>query len=563
MTKDPGPGFGILGRFLKWEAETPDAPFLRQPAGEMWREYTWAETGHAARQILATLRRNGCSRGDRIGIWSANCAQWIMADLALMMGGYVSVPLYASANAGSVLDILVDSECALLLVGKLDPAHWDMTRSAIPAGVRILSLPSFRLEGISPWEKPLDEEPGLRSIRSPSPDDLMTIIYTSGTTGKPKGVMHTYGTTMAAVRAASDSIFLDERGLRFISYLPLSHAAERGVVECGAIFSGGTISFVESVDRFAWTMREVRPTHFMSVPRVWQKFREGVLQKLSPGTLEFLLHLPVIAGWVRRYICRSLGLQDARVIISGAAPIHPELLRWFLRLGIVIREGYGLTEDFNVCSLNPPDDVRIGTTGSLFVEEEVRVLPDTQEIVQRAPWLMKGYFKRPELTAEVLKDGFFHTGDTGSLVDGYLTITGRVKDIFKTAKGEYIAPYPIEARFLAMPEIDHACVLGSRFSQPFIVVILSREGARLPPKEIEQRLADSMAACNAESMKYQKLRKVIVLRDEWTTENEMLTLTLKMKRNVVARIYEERLEPLYDREEKVSWAESILVPASV
>ena len=241
------------------------------------------------------------------------------------------------------------------------------------------------------------------------------------------------------------------------------------------------------------------------------------------------------------------------LIVSGAAPITIDLLRWFHRLGVPIQEAYGLSEDFNVCSMNPREDIRIGTVGRLFPNEEIKILPQTNEIIQRSDWIMKGYYKDPELTAQTLQNGYFHTGDMGEIVNGYLSITGRVKDIFKTAKGEYIAPFPIENHFLSLEEIDQACVLGSRFPQPFIVVVLSKSGKEVSHVILEKRLKTALDQSNQNSMGYQKLKKVIIVKEEWTVENNLLTLTLKMKRNVVSKFYEEKLEKIYNTEETVSW----------
>ena len=416
-----------------------------------------------------------------------------------------------------------------------------------------MALPGFQFETLVQLVDKTESDIPEATIILPSLDDLLTIIYTSGTTGAPKGVMHTYGTTISAVLAAREFVMIDQPGNRFISYLPLSHAAERGLVEFGAIYSGGSIAFVESAEQFSATMQAVQPTHFLAVPRVWQKFREGILEKVSGNKMEIMLRIPFVSSILKKRILATLGLQKAKIILTGAAPISVELLKWFHRLGIPVQEAYGLSEDFNVCSINPRTDIRIGTTGKLLSGQDVKILPDTHEIIQRSAWIMKGYYKDPELNAKAIQDGYFYTGDIGEIVDGYLVITGRVKDIFKTAKGEYIAPFPLEAHFLSMDEIDQACVLGSRYPQPFIIVVLSKQGKKIDKELLESKLNATLDACNQDSMGYQRLKKVIIVKEEWTTDNGILTLTMKMKRNVVAKLYEEKLEKIYASEETVSW----------
>lgn len=544
---------GILGYFFKWEAGTPDAVFLRQPFGKRWKEYTWRETGIAARKLLAQIQQMQFMPGTKIGIWSNNCAEWIICDLALMMGGYISVPLYANVNSENLKGILLHAECELLFVGKIDLKVWESNKYAIPSKVKTLAMPGFQFENLVQQVHQIESSVPKPNIILPSFDDLLTIIYTSGTTGAPKGVMHTYGTTINAVLAAREMVMIDQPGNRFISYLPLSHAAERGLVEFGAIYSGGSISFVESAEQFSATMQVVQPTHFLAVPRVWQKFREGILEKVSSNKIEFMLRIPFVSSMLKKRILTTLGLQKAKIILTGAAPISVELLKWFHRLGIPIQEAYGLSEDFNVCSINPRTDIRIGTTGKLLSGQEVKILPDTHEIIQRSAWIMKGYFKDPELNAKAIQDGYFYTGDIGEIVDGYLVITGRVKDIFKTAKGEYIAPFQIEAHFLSMDEIDQACVLGSRYPKPFIVVVLSKRGKEMDKDMLEGKLKATLDVYNRDSMGYQRLKKVIIVKDEWTTDNGILTLTMKMKRNVVAKLYEEKLENKYSTDETISW----------
>ena len=544
---------GILDCFLHWEKQTPDAVFLRQPIGNSWKAYSWKQVGEEARKIAATLSKLGISKGERIALLSQNCAEWIISDIGIMMGGYVSVPLYANINATTLKEILTHSESRVLFVGKLHKNDWENIRPAIPSSVMAVTMPGYEKDSITPWNQWLITSDSSNLSMDVSPEDIFTIIYTSGTTGAPKGVVHTNRTVMNALDMAVEEGFLDQRGNRFFSYLPLSHAAERGLVECGALYSGGSISFVESQETFPSNIRDTLPTHFFGVPRIWEKFQSKILEVLSQQRLDLLLRIPIVSTLIKSKIKKLLGLQNALIILSGAAPISPDLMTWFTKIGIRIREAYGMSENFNVCTINPKDQIRIGSVGKLFKGQEVKIDKDTGEILQRCPWLMKGYFKEPELSAQTLLDGFLHTGDMGELSpDGFLKLTGRVKDIFKTSKGEYIVPGKIEMLFLALPIVDQACVMGSRYPQPFIIIRLSEAGKAMPVTLVTESLNKTLQDYNRSAMEYQKLKKVIIVREEWTNENGLLTPTLKMKRNALSAKYEESLETLYNHDEVVS-----------
>lgn len=546
--------YGILGHFLKWEETTPNAVFLRQPLGNTWQEYTWQEAGTKARQLVARWQEIKLARSSRIAILSQNCAEWIICDLAIMMGGYVSVPLYANVDAQTLQEILNHSEAGILIIGKLNSQDWQQIKTAIPADIKTFSMPGYEKDLILTWHEFVAGGNQKASIVYPALDDRLTIIYTSGTTGVPKGVVHTYGTMIKAVEAAQDLVFFNNPGNRFFSYLPLSHAAERGLVEFGAIFSGGSISFVESLETFAANLQAVQPTHFLGVPRIWEKFQVSIRQKLPQNKLDLLLKIPIVSYFLRRKIKKALGLNKAIILLTGAAPISPDLLHWFARLGFQIQEAYGMSENFNVCTINPKNQIRIGTVGKLVANQEVKIIPETQEVIQRADWVMQGYFKEPELTAQTIRQGYLHTGDMGQISeDGYLTLLGRVKDIFKTTKGEYIVPLKTENLFLAMKEVDQVCLLGVKYPQPFLIVVLSEYGKMLEKNKLAEKLQAVLEQGNTSLVRYQKVKKVIVVQEEWTHANNLLTPTLKMKRNAIGEKYEPKLHHLYYSDEVVTW----------
>lgn len=543
----------MVDLFLKHELETPHATFLRQPTGSSWKEYSWSEVWKTASKVVAAMQKAGLKKGDRVAILSQNCAEWIICDLAIMMGGFISVPLYANVNASTMHDILVHSESKLLFVGKLNPIDWDNVRMSVPESVLLVSMNGYDKENLLSWSQFMQADKDA-TLATPSTNDILTIIYTSGTTGTPKGVIHTHRSIINAIQTAADVVLLNRKGNRFFSYLPLSHAAERGLVEFGAMYCGGTISFVESQDTFVRNIKETLPTHFFGVPRIWEKFQSRILEILPEQKLKILLRLPIISFLVKSKIRKSLGLNKALILLSGAAPISPDLIRWYKRINIYIQEAYGMSENFSVCAINPADDIRVGTVGKIFENQEIKIDPQTNEVIQKCDWLMQGYYKDPKLTEETIQSGYLYTGDVGELSkDGYLKITGRVKDIFKTSKGEYIAPAPIEKQFLAHEEVDQACVMGSTYPLAFIIVVLSPVGKTMNRDAINRLLLDTLNQYNQSCMPYQALQKVIVAKEEWTIENDLFTPTLKMKRSALAKKYEAAMEPIYLAQEKVSW----------
>lgn len=556
QTDKPTKSPTILDFFLQHEAETPESIFLKQPTKTGWDQYTWRQVGKESRKILASMQKLGLRKGDRVAILSQNCAAWVMCDIAIIMGGFISVPLYANVNATTMQDILNHSEARLLFAGKLHPQDWENQRAAIPSGIIVVGIQGYEKESVTSWDHFLagDAENVIAPIPLPVPEDVFTIIYTSGTTGTPKGVVHTHGSVINALNVACKEVLLDQKGNRFFSYLPLSHAAERGLVEFGAIYSGGSISFAASQERFAFNIREAKPTHFFGVPRIWEKFQDKILQSLPQKKLNMLLAIPIASFLIKSKIKQSLGLDKADVLLTGAAPMSPELMVWFQKIGLPIREAYGMSENFNVCAMNPKNQIRIGSVGKLFDNQEVVIDPETQEIKQRCGWVMKGYYKDPEQTAITLRDGFLHTGDMGELSsDGFLKLTGRVKDIFKTTKGVYISPGKIELQFLSLPAIDQACVLGMKYPQPFVVAVLSEMGRVMKKEELTDLLESMLMAYNQSCMEYQKLNKVIIVKDEWTIDNGLLTPTFKMKRNSLAAKYEVAFGAIYNLDENVSW----------
>jgi long-chain acyl-CoA synthetase len=524
-----------LSKFLHWEKQIPNQIFLRQPFAGEWREWSYQQAGEEIRKIAAGLKRLNLPERSHVALLSKNCAHWIMADLAIMMAGHISVPLYATLNAPSIHQILEHSESKAILIGKLD--NYNAQREGIPGNVIRIGIELYGINETYSWEKFIAAEKPLTDMAAWKGDDLLTIMYTSGTTGKPKGVMHVVSAFDSTVTQGVKELGIQTNPILF-SYLPLSHIAERMGIEMMGIYQGGTFSFPESLETFPKNLADTQPTHFFAVPRIWSKFQEKILEKLPQKKLDRLLSIPVINSLIRKKIKKGIGLSRAKQIFSGAAPISVDLLKWYHRLGVHILQAYGMTEDCVYAHFNRNDANRHGTVGKPLQGLQVK-LAEGNEIRVKCPGLTKGYYKEPELTQELFdEEGFLKTGDQGEIsADGFLSITGRVKDQFKTDKGKYVAPAPIEMRLLANRDIEQACVVGMGIPQPIALVVLSASGKAKTKEEITASLTNALNEVNPHLESYEKLEKAVIMKGEWTVENGLLTPTLKVKRNEVEKIH--------------------------
>jgi long-chain acyl-CoA synthetase len=424
-----------LAAFLYWESERSDEVYLRQPLNGTMVEYTFRQAGEEARKAASYLRSLDLPEKSHVGLISKNCAHWIMSDLAIMMAGYISIPLYPTINADTIAQILEHSEAKAIFVGKLD--DFASQKAGIP-DIPVISMKAYGMEEGTSWESIMDDFDPLKEMPVQHPDDLMSIIYTSGTTGHPKGVMHSVAAFTLVTNTSLDVLPLPPNP-RFFSYLPLSHIAERIIAEMGSIFRGGVVTFPESLETFASDLAAVQPHIFFGVPRIYAKFQEGVLKKMSPKKLKRMISLPIIGGIVKKKITEKLGLAEAQLIYSGAAPLASSVINWYAKLGITVMQGYGMTEDCILSHYNLPGANRVGTVGRVVPPAKAR-LSGEGEICIKSDCLTLGYYKEPEMTKELFdQDGYLKTGDIGEYDhEGYLTITGRVKDQFKTDKGKYI-----------------------------------------------------------------------------------------------------------------------------
>lgn len=544
----------LVDTFYQFERSQPNKLFLRQPVGDAFIDFTWAEAGRQARSIATYLHSLGLPPGSNIGLVSKNCAHWIIADIAIMISGHVSVPFYATLTSSQLHQVLDHSGCPVVFVGKLD--DWKGMKPGVSKDIVSIQFPNYDTpdHDLVQWNDIMDNNKPMTDDHHPSLDDLFTIIYTSGTTGNPKGVMMKYRAMATALFCTRPLTYLDLPETRFFSFLPLCHIAERNIVEASCLTTGGTIYFAETIESFGKNLATARPTHFLAVPRIWTKFQLGILAKMPQKKLDMLLRIPILSSIVKKKIREGLGLNDAKLILTGAAPMPTSLIRWFRRLGIIIQEAYGMSENLGAVSMMPPGNIKDGTVGKIYPGMEVKTDPVTGEIATRSAWNMVGYYREPELTAQTLRDGWLYTGDVGEVDDdNYLKITGRVKEMYKTAKGEYVAPAQIEFGFSDNNLIEQICVAGQSLPQPVALVVLSDLGRAANRDSVTESLSATMNSLNPRLHSYERVKKVVVVRDSWTVDNNMLTPTMKTKRNVVEAHYNPFMEEWYERAELIIW----------
>ena len=532
-----------LEMLYKWEQAKPNETYLSQPINGIWHHWTWKDFGIEVRKMATYLKSLDFPKESKIALLSKNCAHWMMADMAIMMSGHISVPLYPNLNSDTLGKILHHSGSRLLFVGKLDN-YVDM-QPGVPSGIDCISFP-FYAEDYPKWDELTKDVIPFSDNIIRGEEELATIIYTSGTTGDPKGVMHKFYNFSFATTNAVNILPLEEES--FFSYLPLCHIAERLLVQMGSLYSGGRVSFAESLETFSNNLVEVSPTVFLGVPRIWTKFQQGILTKLSQKRLNILLSIPLISYFIKKKIKKGLGLDRARNVFTGAAPTPIALINWFSRLGINIQEAYAMTENTCYSHVSFRDNIKIGSVGQALPFCDVKLSKD-KEILIKHDALMDGYYKMKEETNKTIINGWLHTGDEGAIdANGFLTITGRVKDLFKTSKGKYVAPSPIEMRISADKNIEQVCVVGTGLPQPIAIVVLSERGKDKSSESLLLSLNKTLVLVNQKLDGHEKIHNFVVVREEWTVENKLLTPTMKIKRNAVEKLYSSNYRNWYEEE---------------
>lgn len=555
----------ILDHVYAHEAAHPERIYLTQPlGGGRVSDYSWRQVLDQSRRMAAHLQSLGLPRGARVAILSKNCAHFVMAELAIWIGGYTTVAIFPTETAETIRYVLEHSEASLLFVGKLDT--WEQQKSGVPAALPRIALPLAPASALAEYEgwdtitartAPIGGRPARGS------DELAMLIYTSGSTGTPKGVMVRFD----AFTRAAEGIAADIRTRvgpgenRSLSYLPLAHSMERSWGEGASLVDGDThLFFAESLDTFVQDLKRARPTVFMSVPRLWLKFQLGVFAKMPPAKLDRLLAIPILGRIVAKKVLTGLGLDAVKVAGSGSAPLPPDLIRWYRRLGLKLYEGYGMTEDNSYSHSSREGFAEPGYVGVPLPGVEVKISPEG-EVLIKSPGQFSGYYKQPELTAaSFTDDGFFRTGDLGERrPDGMLKLTGRAKELFKTAKGKYVAPAPIENLINVHPMVELSMVSGVGQPAAYALVVLAED---LRPKladpavraDVQREMAALLERVNAQLADHEKLQMIVIARQPWTIDNGCLTPTMKIKRATIEKSVADRVERWYADGHRVVWA---------
>ena len=533
-------------------------PWLTQPlGGGRVAEYTWAEAVGEARRMAAYLKSLGYEPGSKIAICSKNCAHFMISEVAIWMAGYTTVALYPTVNASTASYVLEHSDAKLLFVGKLD--EWDEIKKGVPEDMPKVAFSLAPANDYDKWDDVIAKTEPLAENVMRDPDDTALIIYTSGSTGQPKGVMHAFGRMSVAVQGMVNSLDITPNE-RQLSYLPLAHVFERAYVECVSMVGVTHVFFAEALDTFQQDLQRCRPTLFISVPRLWLKFQQGVFKNKPKEKLDFLFKIPILGKIVKKKILTALGLDSVRLAGSGSAPIPAELIEWYRDLGLMLLEGYAMSEDFAYSHLSTPDFTEPGYVGVPYPGVEVR-LSDEGEILIKSPGNMQGYYKEEEMTAGCYtEDGFFKTGDRGERkANGLLKITGRVKEIFKTSKGKYVAPAPIENILNNDVNVELSCVSGSGFPQPYAQIVVAEDlRERLTDvsvkQEIESGVKKLFSDVNDKVEHHERLQFIAIVSDDWSIANGFLTPTMKIKRQAIEDATKDRVEGWYNEGKQVFWA---------
>lgn len=510
-------------------AERADKVWLRDRRGDEFTEWTWDAAGSEIDAAAAWLEQRYGADQTNVALLSRNRAHWMLADLATVASGNVTIPLFTTLAASTAKYILEFTEARVLILGEAE--NWDAVREILPDGVDIITLPGIDIDTPHKrWEDIVAECAGQRPDYQGRHDDLISIVFTSGTTGVPKGVMQAHD-SMLLPMVRGRSYFSIRPEPRFFSYLPLSHIAERQLVMVQSIVHAGTVTFNESLLTLARDMADTRPNYFFGPPRVWEQLQQGVIAKFgSHEALDKVLEED--AAGVGKRVRESLGLDDTDYLLTAAAPTPPALIEWYEKLGIPLMEGFGQTEIMAV-AINKPGARKIGSIGRVPDDIDFRI-SDEGEFLFKAAGAAIGYYKNPEKTAETFVDGWVHTGDKGYMdEDGFLFLTGRVKDYFKTIQGKFVAPTPIENRFAENPYTEQLCLLGRGYSKTVMVAVLSATASQAERETVENALREKCVQINREVEKHARIGAIIITDELWTIENEFLTPTLKIRRDEV------------------------------
>ncbi len=543
-----------LERAYFWEKHDPSSVFLTQPISGIARDWTWAQTMSEARRMASYLQSQNWPPGSRIIILSRNCAWWIMADLAVWMAGHTSAPLYTSMSLQSVEHAMQHADPVACFIGPTDNA--ELASIAGDASLTYIRFPNAPNVQAKDWEDIIRAEKPLAGFPQRKPDDVATIIYTSGTTGIPKGVMHGFMAFPYFAKGVFEAV--GDTRERCLSYLPLAHIAERALVETSGLYFGWHLFFCEGIPTFLADLQRAKATVFFSVPRLYTKLQQQVLEKIPQSKLEGLLHFPVVSTLTKMKVLGRLGLGHVHLATSGSAALPPELQTWYRNLGLALVEGYGTTET-GITHTPPGGRFKPGYVGQSVPGVETK-LDENKQVLLKSPMNALGYFKDSEATKALFtSDGFVRTGDIGEIdSEGWLKIRGRLKEQFKTTKGKFVTPSSIEMKLSTNSAVDNCVVMGAGLDAPYAVIVLSpsaRAMLRDPEgkRSVEQSLDTALTAINAQMEHYEQLRFLALVNCNWTLEQGFLTPTMKLKRHALEVHYQPLVSGWLAQNKSIVW----------
>ncbi len=537
-------------QFLHWAQNRPDSIFLRQIKQGQFEDHTFEEVAQCVFSLIGAWQTFGLNPGDKIAILSKNCAEWFITDLACMMGGFISVPIFPTAGEETLMHCLTHSGSQWLVIGKLDdPLPIQKTLRDHPNLITLAfdypntPICTHQFHDLTHNHLPNHTLPIIES------EQLMSIVYTSGTSGLPKGAMLTYGQYAWTVEQLTNYLNIEHTD-RLFSYLPLAHITERVYIFGIACQKGLSTAFPESLDTFTHDLNLQQPTLFISVPRLWRLFQQRILDKIPQKKLNLLLKIPFINKRVKRKIRQKLGLSNARLLGTGSAPISDGLLKWYQNLDMPLIEAWGMTENFAYSTINYPYRAdKLGSVGKSAPNVRITLAKDN-EVWIKSPALFSGYYRQKNGNTDIDENGWLHTGDIGVIDnDGYLILQGRKKDTFKTAKGKFITPVPIEKIIQDEGFFEQCCLIGSGMISPILLASIESESDQ-PPFNIQ--LNQWLEELNSGLESHSKIRGIFIIKESWDVASGLLTPTLKIKRHLLEKQYH-YLDQHWPDKQKVVW----------
>ena len=589
--------------FLEKVNRFGDRVALREKDFGLWQEISWNDYCRHVRHFCLGLMELGLEQGDHVSIFGENEPEWLYADLATQSAGAVSVGVYPTNPAAEAKYVIGHSDSKFVVCDDQEQVDKVLeVKDELPLLKKIVvmdmkglrnykdsMITSFEaVEAIGAKREETDPEAYYRMVELVTPDDVAIMVYTSGTTGPPKGAMLSHDNVVKFLHAQAKVIPQTDKD-DVVSYLPLCHVAERMMSVMFPMFSGATVNFAESVDTVTMDMREIFPTFYLAVPRIWEKMMAGIIIKmkdatwlkhkiyhtfmpvgermaearLAGGPIPLSLRAANFAGhWMLfRHLKKELGLLRAKIAVSGAAPIAPEVLKFFHSLGIEVLEGWGMTEETGIGTINLPGDVKLGTVGRPIPGVEVKIAEDG-EILLKCEHIFVGYWKDPEATARTIQDGWLYTGDVGEFgEDGRLKITDRKKEIIITSGGKNIAPSEIENRLKCSPYINEAIVIGdgrkflsaliqieydnvAKWAQERNIAYTTFKSLSQNPQVVEL-IKGEVHAANREFAQVETVKKFKLLEKELDHDDDELTATLKLRRKTINKKFGDVIEEMY------------------